>query len=92
VTLIRATLRITGRVQGVFYRESARREAELHHLTGWIRNDPDGAVRAVAEGTRDAINAFVGWCKKGPPAARVTSVDVNETVGTGEFARFLVTR
>ncbi|MFQ5693588.1 MAG: acylphosphatase [Nitrospinota bacterium] len=60
---------IYGRVQGVGFRWSARREAARRGLSGWVRNRPDGSVEAVAEG--DDVEGFLAWCKKGPPAARV---------------------
>jgi acylphosphatase len=71
-------LRITGRVQGVFYRASAQDEARRLGLVGWVRNLPDGGVEAVAQGTNDQVDAFVEWCKKGPKFAVVTGIDVRE--------------
>ncbi|MFT5239702.1 MAG: acylphosphatase [Candidatus Promineifilaceae bacterium] len=66
---------VTGRVQGVGFRMSARAEALKLGLTGWMRNEPDGAaVRAVLEGDEGAVYRFLAWCKEGPPLARVTDV------------------
>lgn len=88
----RASLRIRGRVQGVFYRESARTEALRLGLTGWVRNLTDGSVEAVAEGAPESIEAFVTWCHRGPPQARVTDVERAEDVARGEFTTFTVER
>ena len=92
MTDIRVSLRITGRVQGVFFRESARREADRLGVRGWIRNDRDGSVRALAEGPREKIDDFVGWCRQGPPSAQVESLEAQESAATGEFKNFEVTR
>lgn len=89
---VRAHLRITGRVQGVFFRQSTQRQAEaIGGLTGWVRNLPDGSVEAVVEGERDKVDALVGWCRSGPPAARVDHVEREDGPATGEFDRFAVT-
>jgi acylphosphatase len=88
----RASLRIKGRVQGVFFRESARREAERLGVHGFVRNLPDGDVEAVAEGPREALEQFVTWCHKGPPAARVEHVTVTEQPPTQQLSRFTVER
>ena len=64
-----------GRVQGVFFRDSARREAGARGVAGWIANRPDGAVEAVFEGDADAVRALVSWCREGPGSADVESVE-----------------
>jgi acylphosphatase len=69
---------IAGRVQGVFYRASAERRARELGLSGWVRNLADGRVEAHAEGARTPLLEFVEWCRKGPPAARVVSLDARE--------------
>lgn len=88
----RVHLRIRGEVQGVWFRESARQEAGRLGVVGWIRNDRSGDVEAVAEGPAEALEAFVRWCHRGPPAARVTGVDREDGLPTGEFVRFDVRR
>jgi acylphosphatase len=88
----RANLLITGKVQGVFFRESAKREALRLGLTGRVRNLPGGEVEAVAEGERDAVEAFIRWCHRGPSAARVDGVVVKDASPTGEFSSFDVER
>ena len=65
---------VTGRVQGVWFRDSMRREAERLGLAGWVRNLPDGNVEAVFEGAADAVEQLTDWCYHGPPGARVVLV------------------
>jgi acylphosphatase len=78
---------VTGRVQGVAYRWEAQREAERLGLTGWIRNEPDGSVAGHLEGTQEAVDAMVAWCRRGPPSARVRDVAVTAAhpSGAGSF-------
>ena len=77
---------VHGRVQGVNYRESMRIEALRLNVTGWVRNCSDGTVEAMVHGLPDDVASMVDWCRRGPPAARVTSFQVSEA--TGEFASF----
>jgi acylphosphatase len=88
--LSRAHLIVKGRVQGVFFRASARRKAEELRLTGWVRNNPDGTVEAVVEGNIDMVEKFVNWCREGPPNARVAAVEVSRAEATGEFTHFII--
>lgn len=69
-------LRITGKVQGVWYRKSAEEEALRLGVTGFAMNLPDGSVRIEAEGLREALGRFVAWCRTGPPRAVVENVAV----------------
>jgi acylphosphatase len=75
-------LHISGRVQGVWYREAMRLEAERLGVTGWVRNRRDGSVEAVVQGEESALAAIVAWAREGPPAARVDDVVVSQAVGT----------
>lgn len=79
---------VTGRVQGVSYRASAAHEARRLGLVGWVRNTPDGAVELEAEGDASSIDALVRWCHRGPPAARVTGVAVEERADTEDEVDF----
>lgn len=88
VRQIRAHLIISGRVQGVLFRQSARAKALEFSLTGWAHNLLDGKVEIVCEGDREHVKAFVDWCKKGPPLAKVEHVDVMQEEYTGEFSNF----
>ena len=88
----RIELRVTGLVQGVFYRASTQDKARELGLTGWVRNAPDGSVELVAEGDAAALDALERWCHAGPPAARVDRVEASRCAATGEFTRFRVAR
>lgn len=74
-------LRIHGRVQGVWFRESMRIEAVRLGVTGWVRNTPDGAVEAVIQGPAAAVEALIEWARTGPPLARVDRIEVSEAQG-----------
>jgi acylphosphatase len=69
------TYQVHGRVQGVFYRQSTRTEAQRLGLTGFTRNNPNGTVTIEAEGSPEALDALEMWCQQGPPAARVDKVE-----------------
>lgn len=75
-----------GRVQGVWFRESMRIEAEALGITGWVRNRGDGSVEAVVQGTPDAVETITRWARRGPEAAAVASLEVTEA--DGAFERF----
>jgi acylphosphatase len=88
----RARIRVSGLVQGVFYRQSAAQEANRLGLSGTVRNLSDGSVEVEAEGTRPAVEALVAWCRRGPPAARVAEVDVAWGSPAGSAGPFTVLR
>jgi acylphosphatase len=69
---------VSGHVQGVWFRESCRREAEARGVAGWIANRADGAVEAVFEGSEPDVAQVIAWCRIGPPRADVTAVDVTQ--------------
>ena len=68
---------IKGKVQGVFYRTSAKKKAEELSLSGWIKNTSEGDVEAIVTGNNQQLQEFVKWCKSGPDRAKVDEVDVN---------------
>jgi acylphosphatase len=76
--VIRRHVVVHGRVQGVFFRDTARRQADSRGVSGWINNRPDGAVEAVFEGDADAVESMVRFCREGPRGAEVERVEVNE--------------
>jgi len=92
MTEVRARVRITGRVQGVWFRQSTKQTADKFGVCGWIRNNPDRSVEAVLEGPRPAIQAVIDWCQHGPDLAIVEHVDVDWQHATGEFHNFAVIR
>jgi len=83
-----ARILISGRVQGVCFRMYAEEEAVGRGLTGWIRNLPSGQVETLLEGDKKAIEEMVQWCHKGPPAAKVTRVEVEWETYRGDFNDF----
>ncbi len=85
---VRRRVVVHGHVQGVFFRDTARREASRHGVSGWVRNTPEGTVEAVFEGDPDAVSTMVDWAHAGPDRAQVSRVDVNEEVpeGLSDFA------
>ena len=84
-------LLIKGRVQGVFYRASARQAAEQMHLTGWIKNTKEGDVEALVSGSDHQVQQFVDWCRQGPPKAQVTDVIVSPAAPSS-FTSFNIVR
>jgi acylphosphatase len=82
---------ISGRVQGVFFRESSRKLAEELHITGWIRNTPDEKVEALVTGEAGPVQRFVDWCRSGPEKARVEEIQVSGREETS-FEKFEVIR
>jgi acylphosphatase len=87
---IRARIVIAGRVQGVYFRASARDVARAQRLSGWVRNRTNGDVEAVVEGETDAVQAFIAWCHTGPPGAHVTEVRVTMDPSTDEYQGFRI--
>ena len=75
---VRRRITAEGRVQGVFFRDSTRKEAERRGVAGWVRNTGDGTVEAVFEGEPDAVDALVALCRGGPGYASVERLDVAE--------------
>lgn len=84
-------LNITGLVQGVFYRATAKKVADELGVTGWVKNSPDDGVEAVVTGTEEQLEQFISWCKKGPAMAKVTRV-IAEQLEEMKFADFSVRR
>ncbi|MHB1260804.1 MAG: acylphosphatase [Thermoplasmatota archaeon] len=83
---------VSGAVQGVWFRESTREEADRHGVAGWVRNLPDGRVEAAFEGPVPAVEAMVAWCRRGPPNARVDRVEAVPEEPRGIMGPFRVLR
>ncbi len=83
----RLHLVISGRVQGVGYRSSLQREAVARHVTGWVRNLPDGRVEALVCGSAFALASLLDWAHQGPPGSRVDTIQSSpaETCPTDGF-------
>jgi acylphosphatase len=84
----RAHVYVSGRVQGVFFRQRTKDKAESLNVTGWVRNLDDGRVEAVFEGEKEEVEKMVEFCKHGPPRAVVTGVEVAAETFTGESDSF----
>ena len=81
---------VSGRVQGVCYREMTRREATRNNVFGWVRNMPDGRVEAVFEGRPESVDQMVNWCRTGPDLALVEGVEALEQPYSGAFNDFRI--
>ncbi len=79
---------ITGRVQGVGYRDSMRMVAQALDITGWVRNLEDGSVEALVQGDPGAVEQIIGWCHNGPPGANVRYVDAKPIDSAQEYIAF----
>jgi acylphosphatase len=84
----RAHVYVSGRVQGVFFRQNTKRQAQSQGVTGWVRNLDDGRVEAVFDGEESAVNALVEFCRHGPRGASVTNVEVQLEPCKEEFQSF----
>lgn len=81
--------KVTGRVQGVFFRDSTSQHARSLQLTGWVRNVEDGSVELVACGERSQVETLLDWLKKGPPLASVDNLDYQE-IDWQDFDEFTI--
>jgi len=86
----RVHVEVHGRVQGVFFRDFAKREADKLGLTGWVRNTNNNSVEVVAEGEKSQLRKLIIACKKGSPLAKVDKVDYEYGGYTGKFGRFFI--
>lgn len=89
---VAVSLVVSGTVQGVFYRQSAKTEADRLGLVGFVMNLRNGQVAARVEGETDQVDLFVAWCRRGPPSARVDRVEVTRENPTGKFGTFEIRR
>ena len=90
MVLKRIHIFVTGRVQGVFFRQSTKVVAIKNNVNGWVRNLDDGRVEIVGEGEESNINSFIDWCKTGPANSRVDEFELSVENSTGEFENFEV--
>jgi acylphosphatase len=89
---VRRRVRISGMVQGVFFRHSTRERARELGLAGWVRNRSDEAVEAVFQGPPEAVDEIIRWCHRGPPGARVVTVEVVQEPPNEPLAGFSIRR
>jgi acylphosphatase len=87
---VRMHIFVAGRVQGVLYRKGAQKKAQELGVTGWAHNMADGRVELVAEGEKQQVLEFVGWCRQGTRLANVESCDVLLEEYTKEFPDFSI--
>ena len=85
------SIRISGVVQGVFFRASAKRKADAYGIKGYVKNERDGSVYVEAEGEEKNLEEFIRWCRTGPERASVKSCEVNEGAVKG-FSDFVIER
>jgi acylphosphatase len=83
-------INVSGRVQGVWFRASARDEARRIGVTGWVRNVPDGTVEVFVQGQEEKLNKFLSWCYQGPPGAYVEEVNYNEVPADPSMKTFSI--
>jgi len=88
--LQRAHVKVSGQVQGVFFRDSTRQKAEELGLKGWVKNVPDGGVEALFEGPSESVREMVRWCEEGPQQASVENVDTDFEDASGNLEGFEV--
>ena len=83
-------IKISGNVQGVFFRASTKRYADDNNVNGWVRNCTDGSVEAVLQGQSENITKVIEWCKIGPEQATVDAVKVSEQPLTAPYTDFRI--
>ena len=83
---------VSGMVQGVGYRMGLHHRATAGGVSGWCRNLPDGRVEALLQGPEESLEVILFWCQKGPPNARVTTLDVSDVQPDEEFQTFEIRR
>ncbi len=86
------TIKVSGKVQGVFFRASTKEEADRLNIKGSVRNEQDGSVWIEAEGDSEALQTFIGWCKHGPRMARVDYCEVTKQASLKNFKQFEISR
>ena len=87
---VRAHILVSGRVQGVFFRSEAKKEADKRSVKGWVRNLYDGKIEAILEGEEEVVKKIIKFYRKGPPHARVKDVEVKWENYKGEFRSFRI--
>lgn len=86
----RVEIKVSGQVQGVFFRQGVKEMAEELGLTGWVSNEADGSVKIVAEGKEENLQKLIEWCKKGTNWSKIERVKVEWQESEGNFKSFLI--
>ncbi len=86
----RAHIFVSGKVQGVFFRDNTKKKAESLGVSGWVRNLPDGRVEAVFEGEKEGVEKMTDWVRQGPAFAKVENLRVEKEDYKGEFQEFRI--
>ena len=81
---VRCRVIVSGRVQGVYYRDTCRAVARRLGVKGWVCNHSDGTVEIVAEGSREAVGDLIAWCREGPPLAHIRGLEIVDETPIGE--------
>jgi acylphosphatase len=81
---------VSGKVQGVFFRAETKRQADILGLTGWVRNTDDGSVEILAQGDAEILAELERWARRGPGAAEVTGMKIEEIHEAGDFEGFTI--
>lgn len=83
-------IKIYGRVQGVWFRQSAKQKADELGLGGWVRNEPDGTVLIEIQGTETKLKEFIAWCRKGSEQAKVSRLEIDGHSEIKNFSEFTI--
>jgi acylphosphatase len=86
----RAHVYVSGRVQGVFFRSETQDQARSQGVNGWVHNLPDGRIEAIFEGDKEKVETLIAFCRRGPPAAKVTNVEVTWENYEGTYKDFII--
>lgn len=89
--MITRHLKISGRVQGVYFRESTRLRAREFKVTGWVRNRADGTVEAMVQGEPEAVEQMIEWARRGPESAKVSNVEIEVSEEADRYELFEIT-
>ena len=83
-------VKISGRVQGVWFRANTKQKAEQLGVVGWVKNTPDGCVEAIFEGEEKLVKEMLEWCNHGPPLAKIDNVEIKNQNPTDAFDEFSI--
>jgi acylphosphatase len=87
---IRAHLIISGKVQGVYFRKHTCDVSIQNHVSGWVKNLPNGSVECILEGSKSNVDKVIRWCHQGPPNSRVDKVEIKYETFIGNFTDFKI--